>query len=340
MTISRRCTAGLLAAVLLAAGCGSGDPADEAAAGANAGGSDAFPVTIEHKFGSTEITEEPQRVLSLGFSDQDFVLALGVVPVAVRYWYGDESDPFRDWADDALAEAGADEADIEVLNMPELNFERISLLRPDVIIAMYAGLTEADYGTLTDIAPVVTQTDEYNDYGVPWQEVATTIGTALGRADAAADLVTGIEQDVAAAAEANPQWVGQTLGVVTGHPRSEGGTGFFASSDPRSRFFTSLGFEIPAEFDEIAGDLFYGTVSGEQLDIIDTDVVVWDQLSFIEGGRETVESDPLVAQLTAVQDNRVVWLDGELEEAFGWQSPLSLPIAVDGVVAQLETVAP
>ena len=31
-------------------------------------GQDAFPVTIDHKFGSTIISEEPQRVVSIGFT--------------------------------------------------------------------------------------------------------------------------------------------------------------------------------------------------------------------------------------------------------------------------------
>ena len=32
---------------------------------------DAFPVTIEHAFGETTIEEEPTRVATLGWSDQD-----------------------------------------------------------------------------------------------------------------------------------------------------------------------------------------------------------------------------------------------------------------------------
>lgn len=52
----------------------------------------AFPVTIEHKFGSVTIAEEPQRVVSIGFTEQDPLLAVGVTPVAVRYWYGDEEN--------------------------------------------------------------------------------------------------------------------------------------------------------------------------------------------------------------------------------------------------------
>jgi iron complex transport system substrate-binding protein len=54
----------------------------------------AFPVTIEHKFGSTTIPAKPTRVVSLGFSGHDDILALGVVPIAIRWWYGDYGVPW------------------------------------------------------------------------------------------------------------------------------------------------------------------------------------------------------------------------------------------------------
>src|SRR4051812_15117953 len=47
----------------------------------------AFPVSIDHKFGSTTITSRPTRVVTVGWNDQDFALALGVVPVSTREWF-------------------------------------------------------------------------------------------------------------------------------------------------------------------------------------------------------------------------------------------------------------
>ena len=38
-------------------------------------------MTIEHAFGETTIETEPKRVATLGWSDQDNAVALGVVPV-------------------------------------------------------------------------------------------------------------------------------------------------------------------------------------------------------------------------------------------------------------------
>ncbi len=70
MNLLGRFTAGLLACCLLAAGCGSDEPAEE---DSRAESDSAFPVTIQHKYGQTEIPEEPQRVLSLGFQEHAFV---------------------------------------------------------------------------------------------------------------------------------------------------------------------------------------------------------------------------------------------------------------------------
>ena len=57
----------------------------------------AFPVTIEHKYGAT--TEKaPARVVCVGLTEQDALLALGVVPVAVTKWFGYAPGEIFPWA--------------------------------------------------------------------------------------------------------------------------------------------------------------------------------------------------------------------------------------------------
>ena len=43
------------------------------------------------KDGATTIPREPTRVVTVGLSDHDYVLALGVVPVGLTDWYGDST---------------------------------------------------------------------------------------------------------------------------------------------------------------------------------------------------------------------------------------------------------
>lgn len=109
----------------------------------------------------------------------------------------------------------------------------------------------------------------------------------------------------------------------------------FAADDLRASFFTDLGMVVPPEVDELAGEAFYGTLSLEQLPTIDTDVLVWSQLQFTEGGRAAIDSDPLVQQLAAVQEGRTLYLDGLADDALQVSTVLSLPTALEAIVPLL-----
>lgn len=333
--VNVRVTALAVVAAMTVGACGGGSGTTAATDGdAPEEPRSAFPVTIEHKYGSTEIPREPTRVLSLGFQEHDAILALGVTPTAVRYWFGDKTDVIFPWAEDEAAGATP-----EILEMPydNLNFEKIASLKPDLILGIYSGMTDKDYEMLSGIAPTVAQTDDYVDYGVPWQDMTRTVGRALGREDRANELVAALEGRFAALKAENKAFAGKKVAVAT-YSGAGSAPGFFASEDPRSRFFTSLGFEVPAELDEIAGDQFFGTVSPERLDVLDTDVLVWDQLQYVDGGPAAIKSDPLVQQLAVMQQGRALFLEGDLENAFAFNSVLSLPFVLDRLVPMLTDV--
>lgn len=327
----------LLAAVLcclalLTAACGDDGSGDEDGAGGGAAASGAaFPVEIEHAFGTTTIDAEPQRIVSLGFQEQDALYALGADPVAIRYWFGDEDDAIFPWAEEA-----AGDADPEVLNMPwgSLNFEAIAALQPDLIIGIYSGITEEEYETLSEIAPTVAQSGDYPTYGVPWQVSLEVTGRALGRSEEAAALTEDLEAQFAAAAEAHPEWEGFQVAVVSAG--GEGEVGVFASADPRTRFFTELGFVPIPEVDDLAGEQFYATLSAENLHVIDGGLLVWDQLSYVEGGRATVDANALVATLESTKNGTVTDTSGDVEAAFGFNTVLSLPFVLEVMVPRLE----
>lgn len=291
----------------------------------------AFPVTIEHKFGNTTIEAEPVRVLSLGYSDQDALLALGIVPIAVRYWYGDESDAIFPWADDE-----ANGANPPVLNMPygSLNYEAILELEPDVIIAVSSGITEDEYNLLSQIAPTVAQSGDYINYGMPWQESIRLIASAVGKSAEAEVVVERVESLFAAAQEAHPEFIGKTVAVAYSYDNY----GFYTAEDARGRFFTSMGFVIPEELIEVAGDEFYANVSLERIDLLDQDVLVFLGLRFKEGGREAIEADPIINHLSAIQDGRVIFVSDEYDDAIQFSTVLSLEYALEGILPELTAV--
>ena len=57
-----------------------------------------FPVTVTHKYGDTVVPAEPKRVVVVGFTEQDILLALGVAPVAATEWYGEQPYAVWPWA--------------------------------------------------------------------------------------------------------------------------------------------------------------------------------------------------------------------------------------------------
>src|SRR6266576_1158852 len=85
--MNRRLFAVLLTGLLLATTACSTDSDGTASPAASGSATAAFPVSIEHKFGTTTIEKKPERIVTVGWNDQDFVLALGEVPVSTREWF-------------------------------------------------------------------------------------------------------------------------------------------------------------------------------------------------------------------------------------------------------------
>ena len=293
-----------------------------------------FPITIEHQYGSTTITEAPKRVVAIGYTEQDLLLSVGVTPIAARYWYGDETNVIFPWAEDKL------EGDAPiVLNMPygALNLEAILALQPDLISAVTSGVTEDEYKLLSEIAPTIVQSGDYINFGMPWQEATLMVGEAVGKLPEAEAVVAEAEGKFEDVRKANPQFADKTIVVAY---YSEGTFGFYTDQDARGRFFTQLGFTIPQELVDIAGEAFYANISNERFDLLNQDVIAIVNLQFVAGGQETIESDPLFSQLDAVKEGRVVYLDTTSENALGFSSPLSLPYALDAVLPQLQAMFP
>jgi iron complex transport system substrate-binding protein len=300
-----------------------------AAAPADTAASDGtFPISIENSFGTTVIESKPERVVSIGYTDGDFVLALGVTPVGIRDWYGGKPGGLWPWA----AESPAAAESIAVLQSEELNLEKIAELEPDVIIAIGSEIEQGEYDTLTQIAPVVAQTDDYVKFGTPWDVAQMTIGRALGMEAEAAAIVDGVKSQIAEVAAAHPDWTGKTTNVVI--PATDGTWFAYTDQDNRGRLLTELGFVIPQPIVDLAGDLFYAQGSGEQLSLVDADLLVYN--TFVVADREAVEALPLWSSIPAVADGRSVFLDEQLIGAMSFGTTLSIPYALEGLAPQIE----
>ncbi|WP_028645432.1 ABC transporter substrate-binding protein [Nocardioides sp. URHA0020] len=336
-TSRRRFLAGLsvLAVAPVLAACGSDGSDSGSAAPASSGAApeeSAFPVTIKHKYGETTIEKAPKRVVCLGLTDQDTLMALGVVPVGVTYWFGDEKlQGVYPWAQEHLGDA---ERPTLLKNTDGVEVEKVAALAPDLVVGQYAGLTQHEYDKLSAMGvPVVAQNGEYADYGTPWDEAALVLGTAIGKPKAAQTLIDTVKKRISDEAAAHPEFAGQTAGVVTPYE----GLFLYGPEDPRSRMLQDLGFELH-ELITGADDSEFGvSLSAERAtDLADVGVAVWIDL----------DADPQVQKLftstRAYDEGR--WFDisakdGSYYVAHSFVTPLSIPYLLDRYVPQLAAAA-
>ena len=312
----------LLAAALVAgvSACGSSDDSSDAAASSSSGG--AFPVSIENKFGTTTVPAEPERVVTIGFNDLDFVLALGVTPVGTRANLGYDATQ-RPWAP-----AAAKGLDLPTVGETEIDLEKVAALKPDLIVGVYSFIDQQTYDQLSKIAPTLAQTDAYADGATPWQEQTLLTGKALGREDQAQDVVADVEAEFTQAKQDHPEFAGKSVAVD--YNGVAGSDHFLMGADDlRSQFFTALGFTVPATST---------AVSNEQLTLLDSDVLVGGGY----GPTDAVATNPLFTSLKAVAEDRTVYLGSytdDLMGALGYGSPLALPYLLEKAEAALGQAA-
>jgi iron complex transport system substrate-binding protein len=337
MNPSRRTVLASLSALALApvlAACGS--DADEASESSTSGGAApseggagteaAFPATIAHKFGETTVEQAPTRVVCVGYTEQDALLALGIAPVAVTKWFGEADGFVFPWAIDKLGDNRLPEV-LEDTNGVQV--EKIAALQPDLIIGQYAGLTQKDYDLLSKIAPTVAQNADYDDYGVPWDTMALTIGQAVGQPETMQKIVDEVKATTADYAAQHPEFQGQTAICVTPYD----GLFVYGPEDPRSRMLEDLGFTFADGFTTADGE-FGSSLSAERTSDLDSvGVTVWLDLESDQAVKSVFEQTP-----TSFTEGRyfdISEADGDYYVAHSFITPLSIPYLLERYVPAL-----
>ena len=338
MIASRRLRAAVAAviATLALAACAGGaeeTPASEADAGA-AAADGAFPMTIEHALGETTIPERPERVVTWGWGTADAAIALGVTPVAMPFQaYGGDEQGVLPWIRETLEAAGEGIPTVLSDTGEDVPFEEIAAAQPDVILAHYSGITQEQYDTLSEIAPVVAYPDQ--PWATPWRDVVAITGQALGLADEARQVLADIDAELAAQREAHPEFAGLTLATVW----ETGGTVYvYADEDPRVEFMLDLGFTNAPAVDELDTEEspFFFTLSAERLDELTSDVLV--AYGTTQDEVDTFLSQPYAQVMPQVEQGAVASLVGaEFIASVSPPTALSLPWGLDEVVAQLSS---
>ncbi|KQX74550.1 iron-siderophore ABC transporter substrate-binding protein [Aeromicrobium sp. Root472D3] len=318
-------TAVAVIALTTLAACGGGSGDDTAAADPDG----RFPVTVEHEFGETTVAAEPQRIVVAGLTEQDTVLQLGFTPVATTEWYGQQPDAVWPWAHDLLGSAKP-----TVLNNTDgPQYEEIAKLRPDLIIAVNAGLDQEMYQQLAKIAPTVAQPQGGTQYFSPWDEQAVQTAKALGREAEGRQIVEDTKAAYAKVAAEHPEFAGRTATFAQG--LAYDGLLYAYQDGLSTEFLTYLGFAITPGLEKYSkGPGIQAAIPEEKLDVIDADVIVFATEE--DENLDNLRAMPTFDTLKAVQQNRAVYTDGTLAGALYFITPLSLMYALDRITPHLE----
>ncbi|MDT5103413.1 MAG: iron complex transport system substrate-binding protein [Mycobacterium sp.] len=302
-------TAGL---AVTAAACSSEKPGEVAKDGS---------VTIKHVFGETKIPGPPKRVVSAGYTDQDDLLALGVVPVAVTNWFGDQ--PFGVWPW-ALPKLGT--AQPVVLDLSNgIQVDQIAACKPDLIVATNAGLDADIYTKLSSIAPTVAQSGQ-DAFFEPWKDQAATIGQAVLKFDEMRTLVSALDDKFVNAGKNNASFSGKKVFVVRG--AFVGDALQITPAGWRTDFLTQMGFVIPDGIDSYVKGNEALVPRDRAASVLDeADALIWTTESDDE--RAALLADPTFAQLKATRTNRNVLTGKDLAGAITFATVLSYTAVAD-----------
>lgn len=284
-----------------------------------------FPLTVEHKFGTTIISAAPERVATVDYAGADNILALRFQPLTVRAWFGPYDNALWPWAQAVATED-------PVVIGAQLDFEAIAATDPDVILALRSGITAAEFARLSAIAPTIAVPPDKGDYDLLWHEQAALAGHALGRADLAAALIDGITTQVTDFAEAHPDWRGKSFAMMT---YWDGSVGVYTATDSSVAFITALGLVPHPRVTELSTPgQFYVPISEEILPEFDADIIFW----FADPDNADVLGLAARSVMRAPAEGREVFLalDKVANGALSHGSLLSIPAALSSLEPMID----
>lgn len=298
----------------------------------------AYPITIEHAFGTTVLEAKPERIATVAWANHEVPLALGVVPVGfARANFGDDDDDgLLPWVKAKLDELGA-ETPVLFDEGDGIDFEAVAATEPDVILAAYSGLSQADYDTLSQIAPVVA----YADYpwSTDWRDMIRLNSAGLGMAAEGDALIADIEGEIADALAEHPELKGKSAMFVTHlNPFDLSTINFYTPNDTRVKFFADLGLVDPSSVVEASEPgKFSGSVSAEQIDAFnDVDIAVtYGDAALVTA----LKLNPLLAKLPVVDNEALVVLGQNPLGTAANPTPLSISYVLEDYIDLLAAAA-
>ena len=280
-----------------------------------------FPLTIEHRFGTTTFDAPPERIVSLDDQWTDVLTAMGgpLAAAAETPLLEEGRYPWQDVIADNVESSPVTDV---------IPYEAVAAADPDLIVITYFAPDQETYDRLNEIAPTIGPLGEA--VVERWQDLATTAGAFLGTPDVASDLIADADQASADLRSELPGLEGLDYALAN----YVAGDGIYITTDPdegASRVFADLGLVIDPELAAMERGA-YGRVelSTEEIGQLDSDLLL-----LLTNGTDPADI-PGFDALPAAQSGAVAILDVAQATGLNTPSPLSVPWSLDAIKPALE----
>ncbi|OCG39955.1 iron ABC transporter substrate-binding protein [Gilliamella sp. Fer1-1] len=276
----------LLTALLVLVGC---DNKKEPQTPANT-------ITVEHVQGKTDIPENPKKVVVFNIATLDIIDALNIPVSAVPQSDVHLPDFLSKYSDKAYTNVGT---------LFEPNYEVLSSIQPDVIIA--GGRATDAYKKLNDIAPTLSLDIDPKDFLGSLTQRTEQLGTIFNKQNEAKKLINDFNQKIE---QLKPKTsaAGSALVIMVNG-------GKMSAYGPKSRFgfvFDILGFQPATTFQEAGrhGNAvtseFILSVNPQWLFVLDRDNAIGNKEA--QSAQQVLNND-LIQKTAAWQNKQIIYLD-------------------------------
>ena len=340
MTVSRKSfilgTASLSTTTLLAA-CGRSKSASSTTSGKT--------ISIKHVYGTTEVPADATKIATVAWANQDVLLALGIMPLGFskQTWGVTDGSGMLPWTKEKVDELTANGAAQPKLfdddGGVKINPQAVNATKPEVILAVYSGMSKEEYETLSKIAPTVAYPKVA--WGTPWRETIAINATAVGKKTEGDTLVADLEKQVADAVAKHPQIKGKAAAFCYTAEGDATKFGYYTTADPRTAFLPDLGMKVPASVEKTSKEnasAFNVDISTENADSLnDFDLIV---MYGTESDLAAMQANSLLSQVRAIKNGAVAFVGNSDPMAASTNpGPLSIPWGIEKYVGLIATAA-
>ena len=340
MTVSRKSfilgTASLSTTTLLAA-CGRSKSASSITSGKT--------ISIKHVYGTTEVPADATKVATAAWANQDVLLALDIMPLGFskQTWGVTDGSGMLPWTKEKVDELTANGAAQPKLfdddGGVKINPQAVNATKPEVILAVYSGMSKEEYETLSKIAPTVAYPKVA--WGTPWRETIAINASAVGKKTEGDTLVADLEKQVADAVAKHPQIKGKAAAFCYTAEGDATKFGYYTTADPRTAFLSDLGMKVPASVEKASKEnasAFNVDISTENADSLnDFDLIV---MYGTESDLAAMQANSLLSQVRAIKNGAVAFVGNSDPMAASTNpGPLSIPWGIEKYVGLIATAA-